>query len=336
MNEQNIVVRDAQIDEIDAIVAYIRDHYYAKNHVYTRHRELLLAHHFVHGKLCFTVAIDSDTDEICGIAGYFPSNSTDNPTVFVSMLQTTQKGNALLGIQLIQKAEESCHARVLMSSGVVKRIMPLYKFLGYKTGQLKHFYRCAEKPVYKIAEIHHWDCPASLGAGANMVLMTSIQQVDSCFNYDAYRSGIPFKDRDFIASRYFDNLGYHYQVYGISIGGNVDALLIGREALYDDAKAFKIIDYIGNAKSISECGLALGEIIDSYDYEYMDFYEYGIPDEYLIAAGFIELTKSDCNIIPHYFEPFERVNIDINYFVSTYEDCVVTRADGGQDRPNYL
>jgi len=43
-------------------------------------------------------------------------------------------------------------------------------------------------------------------------------------------------------------------------------------------------------------------------------------------------------IIPNYFEPFKRINIDLNYaYKDLKKDSPVRlfKADGDQDRPNY-
>ena len=67
--------------------------------------------------------------------------------------------------------------------------------------------------------------------------------------------------------------------------------------------------------------------------EYVDFYCDGIKEEYLMDAGFALLQEKDTNIIPNYFSPYIKENIDI-YVSSTKQGTVFTKADADQDRPN--
>ena len=337
MGKQNSVkVRHAKNDEVDAVVDFIRNHYYIHNHVYVRERELFLEHHFVNDSLCFSLAINEEDGSIAGIAGYFPSNSSNHPDLFVSMLQTAGSGSGLTGIKMIQEVERYTGARSLISSGCVKSVLPIYRFLGYEVGSLKHYYRYADLPSYSIAVIDNPLEQAYASGNANIVLLETMEEVNSVFDFDSYADNVPYKDADYVSRRYYDNLGYDYSVFGIMRNDVCHALMIGREVEHAGAKAFKIIDYIGDRYIIGEAGKGIDALLYDRHYEFIDFYEWGIDDEVMKNAGFTELVENDINIIPHYYEPFEQRNIEIFFFASVPENCIVVRADGGQDRPNYL
>ena len=74
--------------------------------------------------------------------------------------------------------------------------------------------------------------------------------------------------------------------------------------------------------------------IDSCSYEFIDFYCYGIAHQYLKKAGFSLLSQEDGNIIPNYFEPFERENVKIRIVVAHWPSFHLSRGDGDQDRPS--
>ena len=68
-------------------------------------------------------------------------------------------------------------------------------------------------------------------------------------------------------------------------------------------------------------------------YEYVDFYTLGFNEKYIESAGFRKREENCCNIIPNYFEPFERENVDI-WVQYDNENTVFFKADGDQDRCN--
>ena len=71
--------------------------------------------------------------------------------------------------------------------------------------------------------------------------------------------------------------------------------------------------------------------------EYIDFYYHGIPDRYLIKTGFKIRKNNSKIVIPNYFEPFLRENIEINYAVkktSYLYKQFLFKGDCDQERPN--
>ena len=73
--------------------------------------------------------------------------------------------------------------------------------------------------------------------------------------------------------------------------------------------------------------------------EYVDFVEVGLEDKELVDAGFINRKSYENVIVPNYFEPFLRENVDLDYaFKTVAADApkVFFKADADQDRPNIL
>ena len=98
-----------------------------------------------------------------------------------------------------------------------------------------------------------------------------------------------------------------------------------REQEYEGTCVLRIVDYIGNRRLFA----GLRGFIDANlkKYEYIDFYCYGFEENYILEAGFTLLDDSDDNIIPNYFQPFERKNIDI-WVNSSRDGCLFFKADG--------
>ena len=102
---------------------------------------------------------------------------------------------------------------------------------------------------------------------------------------------------------------------------------------YKNARVLKIVDFIGYDEDIIGISIALDKLMKSKNYEYVDFYLYGIKDDIMKQSGMI-LREDNTNVIPNYFEPFVQENIDLNFSTNFREGFRIYRGDGDQDRPS--
>ncbi len=107
-----------------------------------------------------------------------------------------------------------------------------------------------------------------------------------------------------------------------------------KEVATQGSKVLRVIDYMGDVGELKYLGGAFEELIHVSEYEYIDFYCYGVDEEILNKAGFVKKQFNDVNIIPNYFEPFVQQNIDINFATSEADNFYMFKGDGDQDRPN--
>ena len=70
------------------------------------------------------------------------------------------------------------------------------------------------------------------------------------------------------------------------------------------------------------------------EYEYVDFYQYGIDHAIFDTAGFTLNLLTDDLIIPNHFEPFVQKNKTLHFFTSEHGQFYIFKGDGDQDRPN--
>ena len=144
---------------------------------------------------------------------------------------------------------------------------------------------------------------------------------------------VPYKDFQYIKHRYFDYPIYRYNVYGIKCEGKLVSAFITRNETVNGRIVVRIFDYIGDYKYIINMAHYIRNILFIDNVEYCDIYFYGVDEQLFVDAGFIEVEDDDVNIIPNYFHPFEKSNIDI-WCDSQYKNTVFFKADGDQDRPN--
>ena len=79
--------------------------------------------------------------------------------------------------------------------------------------------------------------------------------------------------------------------------------------------------------------------MEKFGYEYIDFVVVGADYDVLKKAGFINRKEHPETIIPNYFEPFLKKNIDLDYAFKSVDPeamALFYKADADQDRPNML
>lgn len=336
---EDVVIRLAQPQDADAIIEFLRDHWIIKNHVFTRRRDLFDNCHMVGGRLTYLLAEGVDTGNVLGILGYsFNNCNFDNPDISAVIFQTLKTRNTSLGIDMILKLQELTNSRVLFCPGIIKKTKGIYDFLGYETGTLKHYYKLGKvADTYRIAHIEHMPKPDPYpDKQFTITELPTFEKVQAAFDFERFSDVVPYRDAWSVEQRYFKNIGYDYSVYGLFDGDDCHALLVGRQIECNGAKMFKVVDYIGDDQAIAHAGQALDELIAANGYEYLDFYEVGIKDGYMQAAGFALRDRKDANIVPNYFEPYELRNVDIYYYTTEPGVTHIYRSDSGQDRPNFI
>ena len=149
------------------------------------------------------------------------------------------------------------------------------------------------------------------------------------------KKNTPYKNYSYIEHRYFNHPVYEYQFYRVmNREETCSGVFVCREAEHDGVQVCKIIDFYGEDAAVSYSGGLWDWLLQEKAYEFIDFYCYGIAHQYLKKAGFSLLSQEDGNIIPNYFEPFERENVKIRIVVAHWPSFHLYRGDGDQDRPS--
>jgi hypothetical protein len=138
-------------------------------------------------------------------------------------------------------------------------------------------------------------------------------------------------------NRYYRHPIYRYGFIGIkNLHGTVDAVFVYRKCSAEDAAGIFIVDYIGKTDVLKGSYSAFVEFLQSKNAEYISFPCSGIEDEILREAGFLLRDDSDV-IVPVYYEPFVRTNVNLDYHYWTkdgLQDAIIVKGDADQDRPN--
>ena len=339
--DERYEIRLANCSDIDLIMDFI-DKYWKKGHIMSQDRILFQYEYQDGNHINFVLAIDKNSGLLEGIFGFIKCSDTKDfkkKDIWGSMWKIRESGEniPLLGIELAKRVFDITGCRTQIGNGAnPNTTIPLRRLYFHdRTVRMKQYYKLNPKiEEFKIAMIKKKPEPLP-GDHSNtkIMLLSSINEVKENFDIDSVNS-IPYKDSWYVNKRYFCHPYYHYYVYGLkSRNGKVGALMMARVIECNGARAFRIVDYIGDQRLFSGIGSTLDLIMEEMNLEYMDFYTYGFEEQYLWSAGFIYRSDEDPNIIPNFFEPFLRENVDIwaHYKI---DGTLFFKADGDQDRPN--
>lgn len=332
----HVKIRSATVSDIDNVITFIKE-YWNDRHIFVQHREIFLYEQLIQADFRFVLAEDEDTKKIYGICGYIASNSLENPDVSTVVWKTIKSGNAMLGIDILQYLKQSSKSRILSSCGINQNTREIYSYFGYFTGKLNHYYRLADKPAYRIAKIAKKTILPIASVPNKLVIMRDFQEFTDRFAMELHKERKPYKDLWYIQHRYYQHPVYQYLVFGIDKGTEkFESVIVAREIKQNSAKILRIVDFIGFDNDLLLIAQSLQQLMDRNDYEYIDFYSYGLSQMIMLQMGFTLKDENDPNIIPNYFEPFEQRNVDIYFFTSDPKDFYLFKADGDQDRPNVI
>lgn len=332
-------IKFANLNDVDKIMSFIEKEW-KSNHILATNRDFFL-YEFADGNhIHMIVAENRETKELDGILGYLPaSRDEEYLDIWGVMWKVTDKRHVepFLGIELMKRLIKETRCRTEIGIGAnPKTSIPLLKMmLGFWIGKMKHYYMISDNKEFKIAKVEKVRTSKRLSLHTyTLKRYNNINELNLDFDFEKRKEIRPYKDSWYVNKRFFNHPIYKYDIYGACNNqGETEAIVICRQVECNGSKILRIVDFIGNQKAFSGLYDAFERMLK--EYEYIDFYCYGLEDEYIKNAGFIEKDEQDVNIIPNYFEPFVQCNVDI-WVNSSNSGCVFFKADGDQDRPNFI
>lgn len=332
------------IGEIGRIVDFI-DKYWKKGHILTKSRELMDFQYLdkEHNRYNFVIAEDKDTNEIHAIIGFIMSSIYDEDikypirwgAIWKVRNDVAPKG---LGIAVKYYFEKYAHAPYVGGLGLSNYSKTIDRKLGENVGKLHKYYMLNDEITdFKLAD------NVTENSYAKNICSTetkSIRRIDSGVfrdeTRDYYKYVPEYKSVKYYINRYRNHPIYHYDFYEIYDEDKAIALFITRTATANHSKGIFIVDYIGSGLELDSLYNDFQRMMKNEGAEFICFYETGLYEAGMINSGFIENSET---IVPLYFEPLARVNVDLDYhYISerNNEHLVVFKGDADQDRPNIL
>ena len=336
--DEAFVVRQAVESDVPQIIQFIKDNW-NESHIFVKSKE------FFQYVLCdergvnVIIAVDSE-NKIYGMEGCTFYNSTDTPDSSGMMWRCLKTSDVMLGIKIDQYMQtwqnQKFHFGVGSNPDTTLKITK--RFYKHHVGKLDHFYRLnANIDDFRIASVEHKDILQCKNTNVTLRKIDTTHELLEILPDAILRQYTPYKDITYIIRRYFEHPVYHYDLYLIKREKEENhSVLVIRKVKANNRVAIKIVDFIGNNQELGGVGKALDQLMRMENAEWIDIYCIGISEKELNNAGLIRLEENDKNIIPNYFEPFVKQNVDIYYTTPKLDGVKLFRGDADQDRPNFI
>jgi len=310
-----------------------------ENHILAVDKNLIDFQHKSNSGYNFVIS-KNDNDEITAILGFIPLSHFDenlkNETDIWLAIWKIDETIAVpgIGFSLLKWLEKQIQSQSIGSIGINTEVKKIYDILGYNTGVLNQYYIL--NPFiqeYRIAECSIEQSEQSKKprySSSFVVKEIEIGEIEHlCFQNN------PAKSLKFIENRYLKHPVYKYLFFGIYKSDILRAVFVVRRIEVNQSSCLRIVDIQGAYSEIGHIEDAVVSILQKYNSEYIDCLNHGISEQMFINWGF-KLRDSQI-IIPNYFEPFLRENIDIAFaYKSKMSNYIIFKGDSDQDRPNIL
>lgn len=326
------MIRFATSADVPKIMKFIDD-YWKKNHILARDEKFF--RYFLQDGDKVNFVISEEDGIIDAIEGFIPYGKTNRDVMTCIWKANHNSGDPIIGLKILDHIYKNADVRIMASPGINTKTIPIYKYFGYTTGKMKHWYRLNPDVDYKIAVIEDKLNPPIKNSSTRFKEISSFEELTVSMDMEKYKASNPkpFKENWYIKHRYFDHPVYNYYAFGIAQEDEkINAAFFYRVQECNDSRAIRLVDCIGDFNDFAQIGLMLDELLKRHSAEYVDLYETGLDDEIFYQAGLINVETTK-NIIPEYFAPYTAKNIDIYYF-TTDSEIVLFKGDGDQDRPN--
>ena len=330
-----------------AIIEFI-DTNWKKGHIFTYCKQLLDWQYFnkYTKQYNFILGIEQESGDIHGLLGFIPLSQFDKeiePSRLCWMAIWKVKDDARgykLGRHLMSFVETTINPDVFSTVAASSMTLPMYQAKGFITGTLNHYFILnPSKSPYQLICADKIDYTQSMKVINNPnKSLIPISDVDIRNITDVFYSQeeLPKKSPEYLINRYMKHPFYKYQVYGICERKNIFGLIVIRICSYRESRAIRIVDFIGPSKILAGLQSEWMRLLKSKEAEYIDFYNAGINEEDLHLSGFVCRCHDNPIVIPNYFEPFLKKNIEIDYAIKLpigYPYRIV-KGDSDQDRPS--
>ncbi len=329
------------------LISFIRK-YWDKNHIFIKNKKLFnwQFKNSITKKYNFILCEDKN-NKIIGILGFIPINQFSKKIKFKTAVWLSFWKNINenkfpgIGLGMIEYLKKKIGIETILNIGLNDRVIPLFKYLKYKTGKLQHYVILNSKVKKFFILKHKNNFKKKIIFKRENFNLFKISKKNLNYNKGIFGTGLftffPKKNIEFLIKRYLAHPVYNYNIYILKKGEiYCCALLIIRKIKFKNSNVLRLVDYQGKEKYLKKIYNPLQELLSSEKSEYIDFYQHGISKNTFRNSGFIDVEKTKI-IVPNYFEPFIKKNINLNF---AYKSSIKNRkiyffkGDGDQDRPN--
>jgi hypothetical protein len=333
-------VRLACAEDSGSIRTFLKEHW-RSDHALAVSDVLFQWQHGGPGRCHFVLGTRGRSGEILGLLGFIPTYQFDPSLAeerdfWLAIWKVKEDAGATgLGLLLMLHFKALLRPRSIGVVGMTDAVVPFHKKFWTHFGKLEHWF----VPNPKIDEYRLIDLPRRVRLPSlSRATLTKISRNENRDRLETLSRAIdavshPKKSVAYLERRYLDHPIYDYDLFA-GAGGYA----VTRTVLHEGRKAVRIVD--GWAQGSPELFAAVAaEHLEDPKTEYVDFLGAGPATLPLSDAGFLLRDDIPEAVVPTYFEPFEKRNVDTPFaYWSERADLPysIVKGDADQDRPSVL
>ena len=304
--------------------------------------------HYSNKKNRYNFVIATFNSKIIGCHGFishshFSEELSSNDTVWL-VNWLALKGLPNPGLDLLFFPMKSLNFKKIGTVGCNSRATAIFKALGFKVGELNHYFAVNPNISNFSLIIAPKNLMNSLKSSSKNIQSKKLKLTNSKFQLGVFGKDIDKlikkfgKDETYFINRYIRHPYYKYKIYWIYSLNNSLGFIVTRICKFQDKKALRIVDFFGHDKALIGINVPLQQLLVKIGAEYVDFYEYAIDDLVMSKSGLHKNNFNDQIVVPNYFEPFVKQNINLRWAIKTSNSIMTPmfKGDCDQDRPNKL
>lgn len=341
-------IRFCREDEYDDLKEFLRK-YWKENHIFVLSKEVFDFQHLdeENHRYNYVIARNHDDNEIHALLGFVPTSQFDHsikrtmvwPCIWKNRDDIKRKG---LGVSMYHYLKNHIEIETISILGISEVALSIYKHWNFNTGKIEQYvmpnFEAEEHLSSGLKEVYSsFECDTE----DTLVLEQIDDERYKSISDDAemFKKYGDYKSKIYYINRFLKHPVYKYYFLAIASQEDIKAVIITRKCGDGTYSCLRIVDYIGEIRYLSAVRNQLQKYLVENGYEYVDLVEVGLEEKELASAGFINRKGYDNVIVPNYFEPFLKENVDLDYAFKTVvpnAKKVFFKADADQDRPNII
>ncbi len=307
-----------------------------KNHILGTNSDLLRWQYCNEetNELNFVVAIDDQTKSIVGILGFIPVSKYDRELksqneIWMALWKVAENQKIGVGLEILEFLMQYKDLQSIGVVGIVKKSTFFYEFLEFQQGSLTHYYIAnanAEKKNIATIDLSNKATFAKTNLEVKEIILDENISLSSAFR--------PIKSIKYLINRFKKHPFYKYNFLGVFKNNELVLIITTRKIAIENSACIRIVDMYGELPK-ENIYHQMQAILKAENAEYIDCLNAGISEDRMTNLGFS--IKSETEVIPNLFEPFEKENKTVLHaFKTPHKNYVVFKGDADQDRPNQL
>lgn len=338
-------IRLARKKDLESIQLFLEKNW-SKNHIFVKNKELFLWQHQLKDEQINFAIAHNKQNNICGALGYISSNiSEPNKGAWLGIWVVNKSlcDGKNTGIELLRLLINNFNPSFIAGTALSDEVINIYKFMGFKIIRTEHFFlpllesskifKSSKKPLETLDE-NYLDIKKLIINDIDSEI-SEIDNISSEKLFLGYTFKMSNKDSKYLVHRYVNHPSYKYSILKIEEDNSTKSILITKEINIYKRKILRIVDVLLINFNITPNLYAdiLTKFIQKNNYDYLDFVVGGKGKD--IAQKFGLFNRTDKDIIPNNFEPFEKKNVDntIGYKIDNKDDFYFFKGDSDSDRP---